>query len=118
MGMGTFGVKGDMDVGCQPHDKEGRKTGNPTNNGWRPFGMEDFKLEYLKRMNMEDVVEFSRMRTRVLTDSTYSWAKAATDFKVSERSLSRDASLFLVLSRLRLPDMSFFLLISLPDSWI
>lgn len=82
--MGVSGVScKKADVEITGYDGAGKKLEDVVASGWRPYNLNDFSPSLMSRNALEDIVEFARVRERVATESKYSWADAAKDYKVS-----------------------------------
>ncbi|KAL7411801.1 hypothetical protein BDY24DRAFT_122375 [Mrakia frigida] len=82
--MGSKGIEDEkVDMELSLHNEAGAKDVDKVSLGnWRPCNLVDMNVELLRRVAFEDVIEFSRVRDKVLMESGYSWAQAAKDFTV------------------------------------
>ncbi|KAL7411846.1 hypothetical protein BDY24DRAFT_123343 [Mrakia frigida] len=78
--MGTQGVLDEaIDLPVQHHSMEGDKL-DSARIGWRPYNIFDISPSFYERMERKHLEDFTRLRERVLTESLYSWKRAADDF--------------------------------------
>jgi len=78
--MARFGT--DLDAPAEEGMTVGRVDVASGRSPWRPFDLEDFDLNLLKRMAVDDIVSFSTVRMKATSQADYSWAQAAEEFKV------------------------------------